>query len=228
MIIPDRNLYIVTSALRPTMGVWNDNDRYTQTQQTLMNIRRRDPKAFILLADSSVNPVPDEEKMLLSQLSDLYYDLSNLDEVRHFSVSQMKSQAESALLFHTLMHFKTNNEPILKSCKRIFKISARSLLDESFNAEDHDIFGKYVFKKRIHTWMNPVLFNADHLLITRFFSFCPSLLDNYLTVLQLNFHVLHHLDTEHAHYLNVPKEYLVEFNTLHCMGWLATGQIEHY
>ena len=36
-------------------------------------------------------------------------------------------------------------------------------------------------------------------------------------------------DTEHAHFANIPKEYLVEFDKVHCWGWLAgNGQIEHY
>ena len=70
---------------------------------------------------------------------------------------------------------------------------------------------------------------VSDLLITRMFSFCPSLYDTYLQVIQKNFQVMNQLDTEHAHFYNIPKEHLVEFDTLHCWGKMAgNGQIEHY
>ncbi len=36
-------------------------------------------------------------------------------------------------------------------------------------------------------------------------------------------------DTEHAHFVNIPKQFLVEYEKINCWGWLAgNGQIEHY
>jgi hypothetical protein len=41
--------------------------------------------------------------------------------------------------------------------------------------------------------------------------------------------MLGQIDTEHAHWVNIPKQYLIEFDKVHCWGWLAgNGQIEHY
>jgi hypothetical protein len=92
--------------------------------------------------------------------------------------------------------------------------------------EYDNLFGKYVFKKAIPTWMHN---GPKNLFITRMFSFCPSLIDNYLGVIQKNLPMLNQIDTEHAHWVNIPKEYLVEFDKVHCWGWLAgNGQIEHY
>jgi len=37
------------------------------------------------------------------------------------------------------------------------------------------------------------------------------------------------IDTEHAHFKNIDKKYVVEFDELHCMGIMAgTGAIETY
>jgi hypothetical protein len=119
----------------------------------------------------------------------------------------------------------------LEQVKRIFKYSSRSILEDDFNAEEHNHFGKFIFKKRIPTWVNPPVSIADNLFITRLFSFCPSLIDTYLGVIQKNLNLLNQypqLDTEHAHYANIPKEYLLEYDNLKVWGWLASGQIEKY
>jgi hypothetical protein len=59
---------------------------------------------------------------------------------------------------------------------------------------------------------------------------CPSLIDTYLGVIEKNIPLVNAgYDTEHAHYANIPKEHLVEFDRLHCLGWIAgNGQIERY
>jgi hypothetical protein len=224
-MIPDKNLFIVTSSLKPNMGAFSDGDRFTQTIASLKSIRKLFPAAFIVFSDVSVKPVSDLEKETLARLCDAYIDMSQQPDVRKFSEHCMKSHAENALLFYTLHVLKQNN--LLKDVKRIFKFSARSELEVTFDIKEYDgLFGKYVFKKAIPSWM-PGYTNS--LFITRMFSFCPSLLDNYLDVIQKNLQIIGPIDTEHAHWLNIPKEYLIEFDKIHCWGWLAgNGQIEHY
>lgn len=233
-MIPNKNLFIVTSALKPSMGVFNDEQRFVQTIQTLESVRNILPEAVVLFCDVSVRPISDSEKSKISSLCDAYLDLSEEPNTRYCAVNGLKSHGENCLLFSTLLTLKNNPQlsRILSDTKRIFKFSARSELEENFNISDYDnLFGKYVFKKRIPTWTNNIMHGADNLLITRMFSFCPSLLDSYLGVLQKNLNLLSNgiVDTEHAHYVNIPKEYLVEFEKLNCWGWLAgNGKIEHY
>lgn len=224
-MIPNKNLFIVTSSLKPNMGAFNDDDRFAQTVASLKSIRKHLPKAFIVFSDISVRTVTELEKQTIAGLCDAYIDMSGQQDVKHCSENQMKSQAENLLIFYTLHVLKQNN--LLKDVKRIFKFSARSELEDTFDIREYDnLFGKYVFKKAIPTWMGNGL---DKLFITRMFSFCPSLVDNYLQVIHSNLPLLSQIDTEHAHFLNIPKEYLVEFEKIHCWGWLAgNGQIEHY
>jgi hypothetical protein len=224
-MIPDKNLFIVTSSLKPNSGAFSDEQRFSQTIATLSSVRKIVPEAIVIFVDVSIRPVSDDEKAIIQQLTNGYIDFSHQPEIRHFSETGQKSAAENALLFFTLHTLKQNN--LLKDVKRIFKFSARSELEDGFDIKEYDnLFGKYVFKKAIPTWMSN---GPEKLFITRLFSFCSSLVNNYLSVINKNIPMINQMDTEHAHWVNIPKEYLVEFDKVHCWGWLAgNGQIEHY
>ena len=233
-MIPDKNLFIVTSSLKPSIGAFNHEERFQQTIDTLESIRKRIPEAIVFFTDVSTKSVSDSEKQKISSLCNAYLDMSDEPNTKYCAINGLKSHGENCLMFATILTIKQNPQlsKILNETKRIFKFSARSELDDNFDITQYDnLFGKYVFKKRIPTWTNNVVHGADHLFITRMFSFCPSLLDSYLLVLQNNLNLLSNgvQDTEHAHFVNIPKEYLIEFETLGCWGWLAgNGQIEHY
>jgi len=242
-MIPDKNLFLVTSSIKPAIGVFNHQERFEQTILGLKSIREKVPEALIILCDVSLAPLTDEENNTLQQNCNMLFNLSQEPLVRELSEKGMKGQAENVLIYNVLAAMKgdPNLMKILSDVKRIFKISARSLLEDGFDISKYDnLFGKYVFKKRIPTWMtintetnkygtNFMDLGATYLLITRFFSFCPSLIDNYLQVIQKNLSLLQFIDTEHAHYVNIPKQHLVEFDKVYCRGWLAgNGTVESY
>ena len=226
-MIPNKNLFIITSSIKPNMGIYNDDDRFAQTIATLKSVRKILPEAMIVFSDVSLRHVTDLEKEAISSFCNVYIDASLHPEIKALSENCMKSQAENYLMFLTLHTLKQNN--LLKDVKRIFKFSARSELEDTFDIKEYDnLFGKYVFKKAISTWNNNQ-FYPSHLFITRLFSFCTSLVDNYINVIHKNLQIIGQIDTEHSHWVNIPKEYLVEFDKIHCWGWLAgNGQIEHY
>lgn len=232
MIIPDKNLFIVSSSIKPMLGVFSHEERFKQTIESMKSIRKHVPDAIILSADASIEPLTEEEKDTIAKYANIYLDLSDEPNTRKFSQLGLKSHAENTLLFATLMTLKHNPNlsQVLPHVKRIFKFGARTELEDTFDIKEYDnLFGKFVFKKRIPTWMGEIQHGADHLLITRMFSFCPSLIDTYLEVIQKNMNILLPLDTEHAHFVNIPKEHLVEFDKIHCWGWMAaSGDVEHY
>lgn len=226
-MIPDKNLFLVTSSLKPTIGAFTDEQRFSQTISSLKSIRKVLPDAIIVFADVSIRPVSSLEKESIAGLCDAYIDLSEQPEVKRLSLGGQKSMAENALMFFALVTLKQNN--LLKNVKRIFKFSARSELEETFDISQYEnLFGKYVFKTRIPTWREPK--QPSHLLITRMWSLCTSLVEDYLVVIQKNIFLCEKgLDTEHAHFVNIEPKYLIEFDSIHCWGWLAgNGQIEHY
>jgi hypothetical protein len=231
MIIPDKNLFIVTSALKPLSGHFGDAERYQQTLDGLRSIRKIVPDAIIVTSDVSVRPLTEMEKNSVAEKSNIFVDMSQDKIVMDLSNKGLKSLAENVLLFNTIQTLRNSPEVshVFGSVKRIFKFSARTILEDSFDIKEYDnLFGKFVFKKRIPTWMNPP--TISDLFITRMYSFCPSLIDTYLNVIGQNIPLVQQgFDTEHAHFHNIPKEHLVEFDRLHCYGWLAgNGKIEYY
>lgn len=231
-MIPDKNLFIVTSCIKPVIGVFSDEVRFIQTLDSLLSIRKKVPDAIILLCDASVKKLSEQEMEKLNRHCNLFVDMNNFPYVRELSEKGLKSHAENALMFGIMTALKQdiNLQKMMYSVKRIFKYSARTILENRFSIHEYDnLFGKFVFKKRITTWMNPVQNGVSHLLITRMFSFCPSLIDTYLNVINENFKLLNYMDTEHAHFVNIPKEYLVEFDIIGCTGFLAgNGTTEVY
>ena len=235
-VIPDKDLFIVTSALHANIGVVNSNDRFGQTINTLKDLRLKCPNSIILFADGS--PIePEKEKLQeISKHVDIIILWTNDSDIREVAMAGRKSESEIIMLFKTLSTLKQNPDlmKMMNSVRRIYKYSARSLLDDNFDISKYEnLFGKYVFKKAIPSWLpeNKKKTVTDHLYITRFYSFCPSLIDNYMNTL---FNILknvvqHNIDTEHAHYLCVDKSFVVEFEKLNCSGIVAgTGNIENY
>jgi len=126
---------------------------------------------------------------------------------------------------------------MMASVKRIYKFSGRTDVVDGFDIARYDdpaLYGKYTFKTRIPSWMptmSQAHSSADHLLITRLYSWCISLTDDYLATLMRIYEAInvHGIDTEHAHYREINKKYLVEFDNLYCQGTMAsTGLVEVY
>ena len=235
-LLPNKNLFVVSSALNTGIGIISPDDRFRQTIDTLINLRQKVPDAIIMLADGSPFPVKEEYKQEIVKLVNINAYFGEGGPVKEFASKGRKSESEIAMMFQVMMELKRNPDlaKMLTEVKRIFKYSARSVLTEDFDLSKYDgLFGKYVFKTAIPSWMdeNRKRNITDHLYITRFYSLCPSLIDNYLNTLQpiLNNVMQHGIDTEHSHYLCIDKKYVVEFDTLGVEGIMGcTGQKEIY
>jgi len=233
-IIPNTNLFIVTSAINATIGSVSREDRIKQTLEGLKILREKQPNSVIILTDGG--PVAIEEDVIkqFAPYINLAMNWSSDKDVTNFSSTGRKSEAECVLLIKSLMMLKQEIPlmQMMQGIKRIYKLSARTDLLEEFDDEEHDHFGKYVFKKRMPTWMADERKDVfSHLLITRMFSLCPSLIDDYIQTLYKNIGeiIKNHVDTEHAHFLNINKKYLIELDQIHCRGIVAgSGQSETY
>ena len=233
-IIPSLQLFIVTSALNPNMGVLNRQQRLEQTIEGLISLREKCPDAVVILADGSPEKVEREKYDSMSQWVNLIADFSGDKDIAQFASTGRKSEAENLLMLKMMMLMKQSPElmKLMYSVRRIYKFSARTTLHDEFDVAEHDHFGKYVFKKRMPTWLGgEVAETFTDLLITRFFSFCPSLIDDYSIVCRRNVDVIQNtrVDTEHAHFFNIESDRLVELDKIHCQGVMAsTGATEIY
>lgn len=230
-LIPDKNLFIVTSALHANIGVVNEQERMLQTIETLENLKKKVPDALVLFVDGSPHNINEDVKKKISEYCQAMWFNTHPD-VYAMASSGRKSEAEIIMLFDTLLKIKQSKS--IHEIKRIFKFSARTILEDDFDINEYDgLYGKYVFKKALPSWMTPERKSniTDHLYITRMYSFCPSLLDNYLQTLQpiLNNVIQHGIDTEHSHYLCLDKRYVTEFDKVKCAGIVAgSGETERY
>jgi hypothetical protein len=233
-IIPNTPLFIVTSALNPNMGVINRDDRLQQTIDGLKSLREKCPDAIVLLADGSPEKVEEDKIKALDGLAHFVADFSGDNDITQFAATGRKSEAENVLMLKTLLLLKQDPGMmrLLQTVNRVFKLSARTTIDDDFDISEHNHFGKYVFKKRMPTWIQGERAEVfTDLLITRLFSFCPSLLDDYFIMCKRNINVIMEtgVDTEHAHFFNIGQENLIELNIIHCRGIMAgTGTLEIY
>lgn len=230
-LFPNKDLFIVSSSLKPAIGIFNFEDRIEQTIETSKSIRKYAPNSYILLVDSSQHEFSQGEFLTLANHFNFIMNLYEDEQLKKLGSVGLKSQAETLLLLHAMIGLKRdpNLQQVMSGVRRVFKLSGRYQLDEGFDPKAYDdLFGKFVFRKRIPTWMPQIMHGASDLLVTRLFSMCPSLIDTYIHVLQQNFQLLSYMDTEHAHFVNIPKEYLVEFDKIHCKGQVASTGEWHY
>ena len=152
-IIPNTNLFIVTSAINATIGAVSRDDRIKQTLEGLKILREQQPDAVIILSDGS--PVAIEEDVIKQFVPyiNLAMNWSSDKDITDFASLGRKSEAECVLLIKTLMMLQQEPElmQMMQGVKRIYKLSGRTNLLEEFNDEEHDHFGKYVFKKLMPT-----------------------------------------------------------------------------
>jgi len=237
MIIPNTNLFIVTSALKTSIGVIDDETRTRQTIEGLQSLRKAAPDALILWVDASSKQVDEATMAQVTQYCNKSISFFGDEDLMSLANAGLKSQAEVALLFKTLSIIKQHPElqKMMAGVRRVFKLSGRTNMLEGYDPKAYDNqYGKYVFKKAMPSWLPPqkqLESGCDHLYITRMYSFCISLFDNYLNTLPAIYQTInqHGVDTEHAHYGNIDKGFSVEFEKLYCQGVLAgNGQLEAY
>lgn len=236
-MIPNKDLFIVTSALKTSIGVIDEPTRLKQTIEGLQSLRKTAPDAIILFVDASSRPVDEATMMLLSKYCDKSISFFGDEDLMSLANAGLKSQAEITLLFKTLSIIKQHPElqKMMADVRRVFKLSGRTNMLEGYDPKAYDdLYGKYVFKTRIPSWLPPhkqVESDCNHLYITRMYSFCVSLVDNYLNTLPEIYRTVNEfgVDTEHAHFGNINKDLVVEFDNLYCEGVLAgNGQTEKY
>jgi len=169
----------------------------------------------------------------LSETVNICMDWSEDSDIKQFAENGRKSEAENVLMIKTMMILKHNPDmmQLMPSVRRIFKLSGRTTINSGFDVNEHNQFGKYVFKKRMPTWISDDRREIyTDLLITRMFSLCPSLIDDYIGVCYKNLNTINNfkVDTEHAHFANIDPKYLVEFDKVHCKGQVASTGEWHY
>jgi len=236
-----KNIVLITSAIYTNYGIYNTQQRIEQTLETAKSAKEFIPNAVTVLIDNSKDEIQNDDSKELNELIefvDYYIDNSEDPDMQFFhqNVSNYdigKNAMETFGLLKTLNHFKTDDELIneIKNSDRIFKLSGRYKVTEQFNFDNFsnkNTKDKYVFKKAQPAWIDPVVTRTQTLLQTRLWSFTPGLLDetielyknisnNMMSVFNNN----QYIDIEHSMSRFVPKDKLVELETVGLVGNIA-------
>lgn len=210
------NIFIIPSCIRANNSFISVEQRFKQTLVTLDSIRQVDKKAFIFFIDNSVLPLKNDELVQIKNKVDMFIDLHDDLEAQNINnlpnIHIVKGLGEVNMLYRSL--------EVLKGCfdftkekGRIFKMGGRCFFESSFDIERYEGYeGKYIFKTRKESWRG----NGQYLIDTRMYSWCFSLVDEYMDILKKSMpFILQNIDTEHAHFLNIPQDKLVEFDKIY-------------
>jgi len=215
------NIFLVSSAIETSRGIFSHEERMEQTLKTFESIKKKVPNSAIVTYESGVT-LSDKNRDILNKHANLVC-LQSVKEIMDFSKHNMNSRAE-ALSTYVILNSIQNQLP--KDVKRIFKLSGRYVLQDEFDINAYDNIGdKFVFVKRKKTWMNEEMqkhLNVDSLFDTRLYSFTPNLIDYFKSRLgDIFVDTGLGLDLEHSIYKNIDKNLVVEFDRVYCEGRLA-------
>jgi len=212
------NVFIVTSTINTEIGLIPVEERYQQTLLTIESIKQKDNTAIIILIDNSSNPLLADNYNKLTDTATYFLDIGDRAPCKQFNKVGAKGAGESYMLLVGLdLINRLNLLP-----KRVFKISGRYKLSNTFNLSFYDnITGKYVFKTR-----NTNEYNITSL-HSRLWSVCGSLLEDmkYLVTKSFYDHIVERTTLEESIFKNINKDMLIEVEQIHCEGVIAPWNI---
>ena len=212
-------VFVITSILRPKIGIIDFETRYQQTLKTIESIKSKAPGSMIILVDSSPELEDDKVQIIKPQV-DYFISLSNHSHAQELSSKGLKSPGECYIMVIALDVIRNL---ALTNVQRVFKITGRAELTENFHIEDYDnpqMEGKYVFKTPVVSWMSPQLKLVD----TRLWSFDYNLLDEADQLVRYAYEetMQGRFDLEHAYYKLLPKDRLFEKDVIGLTCQLAS------
>jgi len=236
-----KNIVLLTSAVYSNYGIYKPAERIQQTLETAKSAKKYIPGAVIILVDNSKVDVQNDNSDEFEELIDLvdyYIDNSDDDDIKYFhnNVSNYdigKNAMEAMGMLKALNYIAGDQDLIaeVKESDRLFKLSGRYQVTDKFDINKFDnanTKGKYVFKKAQPSWINPADTGTNTLLQTRLWSFTPDLFNDTVklysdiiaTMIPL-FNQGKYIDNEHAMAKFIPKDKLVELETVGLQGNIA-------
>ncbi|MFN3076997.1 MAG: hypothetical protein ABT940_08995 [Alphaproteobacteria bacterium] len=236
-----KNIVLLTSALYTNYGIYNPQERIKQTLETARSAKKYIPGAVVILVDNSKIDVQNDDSAEMNELIDTvdyYIDNSDDSEIKFFHNTianyDIGKNSMEALGIIKALTYISNDEDMMKEVKdasRIFKLSGRYLVTDKFDINKFDNANtkdRYVFKKAQPSWINPQDTGVMTLLQTRLWSFTPSLLDDtikmYSTIIDTMMELVNqgkYIDNEHAMSKFIPRDKLVEIETVGLCGNIA-------
>jgi hypothetical protein len=236
-----KNIVLLTSAVYTNYGIYKPQERIQQTLDTAKSAKKYIPGAVIILVDNSKVDVQNDTSAEFEELIDLvdyYIDNSDDEDIKYFhnNVANYdigKNVMEAMGMMKALTYINSDADMMkeIADADRIFKLSGRYQVTDKFDIAKFDNANtkdKYVFKKAQPSWINTQDTGVTTLLQTRLWSFTPSLftatIDLYKNIIETMVRLVNeskYIDNEHAMAKFIPKDRLVELETVGLQGNIA-------
>ena len=236
-----KNIVLLTSALYTNYGIYDPQERIKQTLETARSAKKYIPDAVVILVDNSKVDVANEDGDVFNKLLDTvdwYIDNSEdadiqffHNNVKNYDIGKNAMEAIGLMKALTYIHDTPEMMEEIAGADRIFKLSGRYQVTEQFdinkfsNADTQD---KYVFKKAQPAWISVNDTGVNTLLQTRLWSFTPGLLEETISIyneiiknMMSMFNNQKYIDNEHSMSKFIPKDKLVEVETVGLQGNIA-------
>lgn len=130
-----KHCFVVTSAVNSKFGIYNSEERLTQTVITLQNIRFRIPDAKIFVMECAGTALTEAQSTVIEQNCDLLLDFSQDPDVQAIYQSDnwdvVKNSTEIMCFGRTLRMCQDDGDFV--GIDRIHKMSGRYILNDDFN-----------------------------------------------------------------------------------------------
>jgi len=236
-----KNIVLLTSAVYTNYGIYKPAERIQQTLDTAKSAKKYIPGAVIILVDNSKVDVQNDTSAEFEELIDLvdyYIDNSDDDDIKYFhnNVANYdigKNVMEAMGMMKALTYINSDADMMkeIADADRIFKLSGRYQVTDKFDITKFDNTNtkdKYVFKRAQPSWISQQDTGVTTLLQTRLWSFTPSLflatVDLYKNIIETMIRLVNenkYIDNEHAMSKFIPKDRLVELETVGLQGNIA-------
>lgn len=236
-----KNIVLLTSALYTNYGIYNPQERIKQTLETAKSAKKYIPGAVIILVDNSKVDVQNDTSAEFEELIDTvdhYIDNSDDEDIKYFhnniaNYDIGKNAMEAMGLMKALTYISGDDDmkAVIRDADRIFKLSGRYQVTDKFDISkfsNENTKDKFVFKRAQPSWINPADTGVTTLLQTRLWSFTPNLLletmDIYKNIIENMVNLFNqnkYIDNEHSMSKFIPKNKLVELETVGLVGNIA-------
>lgn len=236
-----KNIVLLTSAVYTNYGIYKPAERIQQTLDTAKSAKKYIPGAVIILVDNSKIDVQNDNSPEFEELIDLvdyYIDNSDDEDIKYFhnniaNYDIGKNAMEAMGLMKALTYISGDDDmkAVIADADRIFKLSGRYQVTDKFDINkfnNENTQDKFVFKKAQPSWINPQDTGVTTLLQTRLWSFTPGLfletIDLYKNIIENMVRLFNenkYIDNEHSMSKFIPKDKLVELETVGLMGNIA-------
>lgn len=227
----NKSLFVVSSAIHSNHGVYDTNERLSQTIETCKSIRSRVDSCDIILLDGGTSDLSNEEKNELNPHIDNFYSYSDTENVKEIQKSKnwdiVKNMIE-IMIFGS--YFEESAATIQKDYSRVFKVSGRYCLNDDFDYQMHLNAKKQIIVRGLYTSQFPASVTGNVVLqyMSRLWSFDASLVNYIAAVYKTMFDHMNdrlnsggYIDIEHLLYYHLDWKHTRIVNKIGIEGNIA-------